>query len=609
MKRMWCMAGASFALGLAMAVSLSGCSGDAGTVLTVTITPVDPVTADGRSAATLQAKVMQGGKAVASGSVNFRSIFDGVSFDPITDPTSAPAGPISRDIELTGGLSVAKLYSLKKGLISVIVTFTAVDTAEVFTKDVSVNYGGSAVKIASFKFLSAEPTLIGLKGSGNQESSIVTFQALDANNAACPDGLPVTYSVSKDIATIDPASGKTNPLGQVSTTVKSGMSVGSIKVIVTAGTVTAESDPITIAGGVANWNNLSVTCNRLAIGGFGLQQFGLDMTCYAHVADRNGQKIAGVDVSFIPEAGSMLNKVTTDDQGTATNIYKTQEPFPVDVKPAGAADYANMMPSWMQSPLDNSQEPSWSCKIQIPTGTVPMVYNECNPRDGLVTIIAITTGEEGYEDTNQNGKYDLSEPWVDLPEPYVDVNDDGKYEDGEPYSDVNGNGHWDGPNNKWDASTTIWKATKILWTGEPKVDDTRFYGYFLNGTNRVATLTVPHCGALNNIMFAVWDRNFNKPAMEYGEACDCEGAAVSAFDFLFGKSWTESDDSFGHAILGGLSISDKHTCAPDCILDNSCAPLVDTLSCTSHFTTAQTAEVGVLIKTYTYKIGVNVYVQ
>lgn len=64
---------------------------------------------------------------------------------------------------------------------------------------------------------------------------------------------------------------------------------------------------------------------------------------------------------------------------------------------------------------------------------------------------------EGYEDVNQNGRWDRGEDWVDLngngvydiAEPYVDrpnaqgVNNPGVYDPWDPYIDLNGNGRWD----------------------------------------------------------------------------------------------------------------------------------------------------------------------
>src|SRR5207244_2182502 len=73
-----------------------------------------------------------------------------------------------------------------------------------------------------------------------------------------------------------------------------------------------------------------------------------------------------------------------------------------------------------------------------------------NPRDGISTIIASTSGEEAFVDQNANGTYDGDE-LVDcngncvldvgpVDEAFVDWNNNGVYDLGEPFRDCNGNG-------------------------------------------------------------------------------------------------------------------------------------------------------------------------
>jgi hypothetical protein len=93
-----------------------------------------------------------------------------------------------------------------------------------------------------------------------------------------------------------------------------------------------------------------------------------------------------------------------------------------------------------------------------------------NPRDNLVAMVAITTGEEGFDDKNNNGQFDAPgefDPRYDLTEPFVDNNDDGTWQETERFVDTNGNGKWDGKNGLHDASTLIWVQERILWTGWP----------------------------------------------------------------------------------------------------------------------------------------------
>lgn len=87
-------------------------------------------------------------------------------------------------------------------------------------------------------------------------------------------------------------------------------------------------------------------------------------------------------------------------------------------------------------------------------------------------------GGEGYEDLNQNGRWDRGEDWVDLngngiydaKEPYLDVvnpltgeNNLGVYDPWDTFADLNGNGRWDSaepqlPEHDWNGNG--------IWDGE-----------------------------------------------------------------------------------------------------------------------------------------------
>jgi hypothetical protein len=90
-----------------------------------------------------------------------------------------------------------------------------------------------------------------------------------------------------------------------------------------------------------------------------------------------------------------------------------------------------------------------------------------NPRDGVVTVVAWTAGEEEYFDANGNGQFDPGEPYVDLPEPFVDYDDDDVRDGDEPFIDTNTDGVWNGPNGAWDSNTNIWTKTIVVYTGYP----------------------------------------------------------------------------------------------------------------------------------------------
>ncbi len=172
--------------------------------------------------------------------------------------------------------------------------------------------------------------------------------------------------------------------------------------------------------------------------------------CTLKMADRLGVVIGvSTAVSFMAEAGAVSPvavspafPATADTLGHADGYLEVfGSPLPADVDP---------MPGEVSASVD------FGCGLRT-----------ANPRDGYVTVIAWVKGEEGFVDLNQNGQYDVGEPFVDEGEPYVDANDNGKWDPGEWFLDVNGDGKYTGPNGKWDADTVIWSQTRVVYTGLP----------------------------------------------------------------------------------------------------------------------------------------------
>lgn len=284
--------------------------------------------------------------------------------------------------------------------------------------------------------------------------------------------------------------------------------VNSVVVIATAGDKVVTSPPLTFAGSVANGRQFTFQCGgiagdgsggRHAIGAFDSSRHliaGSAIDCTAHIGDRNGDGVNDALVSFMTEAGTIgatgISK--TDLVGNAVVLYKTSLPLPLDVKPVqwtwqtlgddpnNTGEYLAplwMHPfNWVENPRDVFSSPTTRYTMQEPRRPDPIrlkpdgVRFENNPRDNLVSMIAVTSGEEGFTDTNNNGQHDPEEGvFDDLTEPFVDSNDDGTWQNDERFIDVNGNGTWDGKNGKWDANTLIWRQERLLWTGYPADED------------------------------------------------------------------------------------------------------------------------------------------
>ena len=154
-----------------------------------------------------------------------------------------------------------------------------------------------------------------------------------------------------------------------------------------------------------------------------------------------------------------------------------------------------------------------------------------NPRDGLVTLIAFARGAEGFDDSNQNGVWDLGEPFDDLPEPFVDADDNNQWTPGEWYQDVNGNGSWDAGNGRYDAETVIWKESYMIWSGQPWTADQ-------DKASRLSTSPgfesmMPAAGEGRTVLIRVVDRNLN-PIAAHGTNDQLRVEASRDLELVYG---------------------------------------------------------------------------
>ncbi|SET48404.1 Ig-like domain-containing protein [Stigmatella erecta] len=334
------------------------------------------------------------------------------------------------------------------------------------------------------------------------ESTTVRFRAIDSRGLP-QAGSTVSFRLQPEVpgVSLSPTESTTNVGdGIASTQIIATGRVASVVVVATAGDKTTVSPAVSFAGANAHGKQFTFQCGEVAgsasggvhaIGAYDETRYliaGVKLRCTAHVADRNGDGLSGAQVSFITEAGTIgpSSTSTTDVVGNAQVLYKTSYPLPVETEPGTftwsppndathTGDY--LAPLWMQpfvwtaNPIQDYNSPTPidpSIPRPEPFRPDPVRPNRTNnPRDNLVAMIAVTTGEEGYDDSNNNGQYDAGETFVDLTEPFVDSNDNGTWDAGERFVDTNANGTWNGKNGQFDANTLIWVQERILWTGWP----------------------------------------------------------------------------------------------------------------------------------------------
>lgn len=395
-------------------------------------------------------------------------------------------------------------------------TFTAGNTAGAVGVTVtagSVSASGSitiqGANVGSIQFSSASPTVVGVKGSGQQESSLITFSVKDVNGQAVADGTTVNLSLTGPNGgeTISPTTASTTG-GQATTTLQSGSVPGPVTIVasVTVGsqTLSTSSTPISIGGGIPSATHFNLATTRFNLPGLVVSNSQATITGF--IADRFGNfnVLTGTSISFYTEAGAIDRSDVTDSSGIASVSFRTQAPAPAEVAIPTA-----------ESNMITALNATYS--LAIPTdGSV-------HPSDGYVTVVATVQGEESFNDANANGRYDTGESFTDLGEPFIDKNDDGCRNSGttancsgvvaastepfEEFIDANGNGSYDGPNGVWDGpgcSGASCQSVKMIWTSI-RLTFTGHATYCqLAGSMTVAD------GASNSFSFMLGDSNTNR---------------------------------------------------------------------------------------------------
>jgi len=416
--------------------------------------------------------------------------------------------------DTSGGASLSSGEDVTDSNGQAFTTFYAPDTSK--TLNITITAGSvsevlqvnvAPLQAAAIEFVSAVPKSIGVKGSGDQESSTVTFRVVDANGRPVDTTNPVTFTIVGPSGTgctdqtrceyLQPASAATTN-GLVSTTIHSGRKSGPVRITAQVdvdnpsgtGTITlsASNSEVYIHAGPPSGTHLSIARVNPNLPGF--ETYGLQTNVTAYVADRYGNPVVeGTTVYFTTEAGIVkANQTATDDLGQSTTVYETAGPAPWDtawVEPYNPDDYP--YGEYWNEPGGCTFDAPAPC-VTLPAsitdrdqydtqhgGTPPFPYwgdyNLPNPGDGVATVLAMVQGEEGFNDGSngqpENGLYDPGEYVYDIGEPYIDANGNGQWDDNEYYSDFNNNGAYDGPNGVWDSDIMLWVPTHILITSTP----------------------------------------------------------------------------------------------------------------------------------------------
>ncbi len=324
--------------------------------------------------------------------------------------------------------------------------------------------GGGTVTVgppANIVFLPASAkSQLGIHSSGLETATPLMFVVLDLANNRVKDA-EVTFSVTGPAGvSLTALLSKTDAQGQATVLLQSGDEVGVATVTArVTGTNLSVSTPGTpIIGARISDEGLVVSCDQINLAANASDtppRIDLTTDCNAKLVDRFTNPVTlPTSVTWYSEAGSIQSPVTTETSAAKAAFSTAGKWPPVPVSPITSL---------------------------VPEETEPSV-DSYNPRDMLVTLIAVTSGEEEFYDGSgvsngvKNGKWDVGEWFVDVPEPFVDANDNQVYDRGEQFIDTERvdcatgtrqpkNGTWDGPNGCWDGNVMLWRPTHIVYSG------------------------------------------------------------------------------------------------------------------------------------------------
>ena len=317
------------------------------------------------------------------------------------------------------------------------------------------------------------PSVLGLKGSGIQERGTISYIVTDSIGIPV-GGITVNFALQAPVLgiTLLKASAVSDLTGVVTEAYTSGSEVGVTTLTATVSTTGATvPQPIAVRGAKPSANGFFFRCANASLPVYTTVPEYETTICTVRLSDRYGNRVGiPTSVNFATEAGAIAASVTTKGfdpknpndltEGTATVTFSTDMgngSSPADVAPLLAVNLATQYP-WSLS----NDEPN------RPDGQLTL-----NPRDQLVTIIAMTRGEEAFEDANHNGALDPGEVFIDEGDPFVDVNDNNTYDGAVTgglaevrFCGLNTDcSTYHPPNGQWDADTIIWEPTWVVFTG------------------------------------------------------------------------------------------------------------------------------------------------
>jgi len=253
----------------------------------------------------------------------------------------------------------------------------------------------------SIQYVSANPTNIGLKGSGGINTSQVTFKVTDSGGNPI-SGKTVDFGLSTTVGgiTLTSTTGISDAAGLVVAMVNSGTVSTPVRVTATTPgtgttTLTSQSSQLSVTTGIADQTGFSLAASTLNFEG--LSHDGVTTVMTARLADHfKNPAPDGTTVNFTTEAGSIVGTCNTTNGACSATLTS----------------------------------------------------QGLRPSNGRATVLAYAVGEESFVDLDGDGAADLSPNEMldingastDLAEAFVDYDENGARGTAEPFVDFDLNG-------------------------------------------------------------------------------------------------------------------------------------------------------------------------
>jgi hypothetical protein len=291
----------------------------------------------------------------------------------------------------------------------------------------------AAASTGSIEFMSATPSTIGLKGTGQPQTSTVVFKVLDSSGAPKP-GVTVNFSLNTTVGglSLSPLSATSAADGTVQTVVSSGTVHTPVTVTasISSPALTTQSSVLTVTTGIPADKTFTI-----AVGPAQYASGGISNAPACPNVEAWG--IAGVNVPITVSLADRYDNPVLD--GTAVSFYTDGGKISGSCTTAGGTGPCAAWPA--------ADSVAWTSENPEPTPELPEPWTSSEP--GRVQILATAVGEESFDDVAGTGFYQAGDTFDDLGEPYDDSQELGHYVTGDYFLDYNRNGKWDGPSGSF----------------------------------------------------------------------------------------------------------------------------------------------------------------